>query len=76
MSDGNTFGGFTDAFLTAFRDEFPKLTSLAISFLSNASIATVTAEEVNMPVRLTEPSGTHVSIGFLLRSVHAISQKQ
>ena len=76
MSDGNTFGGFTDAFLTAFRDEFPKLSSLAISFLSNASIATVTAEEVNMPVRLIQTSGTHVSIGLLLRSVHAISQKQ
>ena len=76
MSDGNTFGGFADAFLTAFRDDFPKLSSLAISFLSNASIATVTAEEVNIPVRLTETSSTHVSIGLLLRSMHAISHKQ
>ena len=76
MSDGNTFGGFTDAFLTAFRDEFPKLSSLAISFLSNVSTTAVTAEEVIIPVQLTETSSTHVSIGLLLRSVHAISQKQ
>lgn len=46
MSDCVTFGGFTDAFLTAFRDEFPKLPSLAFSFLSNASNVPVTAEEV------------------------------
>ena len=76
MSDGNTFGGFTDAFLTAFRDEFPKLSSLAISFLSNASTATVTAEEVNITVQLARTSSTHVKIGLLLRSMHAISRKQ
>ncbi|PIL25907.1 hypothetical protein GSI_11660 [Ganoderma sinense ZZ0214-1] len=45
MSDCVTFGGFTDAFLTAFRDEFPKLPSLAFSFLSDASNALVTTEE-------------------------------
>ncbi|KAI1790586.1 tubulin nucleotide-binding domain-like protein [Ganoderma leucocontextum] len=45
MSDCVTFGGFTDAFLTAFRDEFPKLPSLAFPFLSEASNALVTAEE-------------------------------
>ncbi|KAM5532691.1 hypothetical protein V8D89_013660 [Ganoderma adspersum] len=44
-SDCATFGGFTDAFLTAFRDECPKLPSLAFSFLSNASNVPVTAEE-------------------------------
>lgn len=46
MSDCVTFGGFTDAFLTMLRDEFPKLPSLAFSFLSDASNVPVTAEEV------------------------------
>ncbi|OBZ75032.1 Protein dml-1 [Grifola frondosa] len=35
MSDNTTFGGFTDSFLTIFRDEFPKVPSLTFSFLSS-----------------------------------------
>ncbi|KAI0651282.1 tubulin nucleotide-binding domain-like protein [Trametes meyenii] len=44
-SDCNTFGGFTDAFITAFRDEYPKLPSLAFQLLSDASNIPVTADE-------------------------------
>ncbi|KAI0920356.1 hypothetical protein AcV5_010118 [Taiwanofungus camphoratus] len=36
MNDTATFGGFTDSFLTAFRDEFPKLPCLTFSILSRA----------------------------------------
>ncbi|KAI0946047.1 hypothetical protein AcV7_010128 [Taiwanofungus camphoratus] len=35
-NDTATFGGFTDSFLTAFRDEFPKLPCLTFSILSRA----------------------------------------
>ncbi|KAI0632877.1 tubulin domain-containing protein [Trametes polyzona] len=45
LSDCATFGGFTDAFLTAFRDEYPKMPSLAFPLLSDASNVTVHAEE-------------------------------
>lgn len=35
-SDNGSFGGFTHSFLAAFRDEFPRLSSLTFSVLSNA----------------------------------------
>ncbi|KAI0351612.1 tubulin nucleotide-binding domain-like protein [Trametes cingulata] len=45
LSDCDTFGGFTDAFLTAFRDEHSKMPSLAFPLLSSASKAPVSADE-------------------------------
>jgi hypothetical protein len=34
MHDTTTFGPFVDAFLSGFRDEFPKLTALCFPLLS------------------------------------------
>ncbi|TBU44587.1 tubulin nucleotide-binding domain-like protein [Dichomitus squalens] len=66
FSDCPAFGGFTDAFLTAFLDEFPKLTSLAFSFLSDASSnATVTAEEPEATKALND--------ALSLRSLYSLS---
>ncbi|KAI0668848.1 tubulin nucleotide-binding domain-like protein [Trametes maxima] len=45
VNDCTTFGGFTDAFITAFRDEYPKLPSLAFPLLSDASNTPVSADE-------------------------------
>ncbi|TFK82016.1 tubulin nucleotide-binding domain-like protein [Polyporus arcularius HHB13444] len=45
MSDTATFGGFTDAFLTALRDELPKIPSLAFPLLSSASYSLASADE-------------------------------
>ncbi|KAI0370856.1 tubulin nucleotide-binding domain-like protein [Pilatotrama ljubarskyi] len=45
LSDCDAFGGFTDAFLTGFRDEHPKMPSLAFPLLSSASNAPVSADE-------------------------------
>ncbi|KAH9922329.1 tubulin nucleotide-binding domain-like protein [Epithele typhae] len=45
LSDSVTFGGFTDAFLTAFRDDFPKLPSLAFPILSPASFGSVDVDQ-------------------------------
>jgi hypothetical protein len=37
VNDVDTFGGFTNTFLTTFRDEFSKASSLAVPILSTAS---------------------------------------
>nr|VWO95844.1 Lon protease (EC (ATP-dependent protease La) [Ganoderma boninense] len=65
MSDCVAFGGFTDAFLTAFRDEFPKLPSLAFPFLSNASNTLVTVEEPEAAKTLND--------AFCIRSLENLS---
>ena len=52
MNDCSTFGGFTEVFLAAFRDEFPKLPSLAFPLLSASSYAPVDADEVSVFFRL------------------------
>ncbi|KAI0717734.1 tubulin nucleotide-binding domain-like protein [Cerioporus squamosus] len=45
MNDTATFGGFTDAFLTALRDELPKIPSITFPLLSSASYSLVSADE-------------------------------
>lgn len=37
MNDVDTFGGFTNTFLTTFLDEFSKAPSLVVPILSTAS---------------------------------------
>ena len=37
LNDVDTFGGFTNSFLTAFRDEFSKASSLVLPIMSTAS---------------------------------------
>ncbi|PCH42910.1 tubulin nucleotide-binding domain-like protein [Wolfiporia cocos MD-104 SS10] len=37
LNETATFGGFIDAFLTSFRDEFPKLACLSFPLLSNSA---------------------------------------
>ncbi|KAI8972555.1 tubulin domain-containing protein [Trametes punicea] len=51
-SDCDTFGGFTDAFLTGFRDEYPKMPSLAFPLLSDASNLAVSPEDENTATKL------------------------
>ncbi|KAI0776815.1 tubulin nucleotide-binding domain-like protein [Trametes elegans] len=64
--DCGTFGGFTDAFLTAFRDEYSKVPSLAFSLLSNAS---------NIPVSVDEEQNAMKAINdaLSLRGLEALS---
>ncbi|OSD03670.1 tubulin nucleotide-binding domain-like protein [Trametes coccinea BRFM310] len=65
-SDCNTFGGFTDAFFAAFRDEYPKLPSLTFPLLSNASNLPVTAEEEQNAAKL-------INDALCMRSLEAVS---
>ena len=37
LNDVDTFGGFTNSFLTAFRDEFSKASSVVLPIISAAS---------------------------------------
>ncbi|KII83792.1 hypothetical protein PLICRDRAFT_119052 [Plicaturopsis crispa FD-325 SS-3] len=46
MHDISTFGSFTDAFLTAFRDEYTKLSSLSFPLLSDAIPGEIDADDV------------------------------
>ncbi|KIY44420.1 tubulin nucleotide-binding domain-like protein [Fistulina hepatica ATCC 64428] len=46
MNDTSTFGSFMTAFLTSFRDEFPKLPSLTIPFMSSAIPGGVEPDDV------------------------------
>ncbi|KAI9068825.1 tubulin nucleotide-binding domain-like protein [Trametes sanguinea] len=65
-SDCDTFGGFTDAFFAAFRDEYPKLPSLTFPLLSNASNLPVTAEEEQLAAKL-------INDALCMRSLEAVS---
>jgi len=50
LSESETFGGFTDALLTTFRDEFSKTTSLVVPILSGALYDPLSVPDVNMNV--------------------------
>ncbi|KZT69422.1 tubulin nucleotide-binding domain-like protein [Daedalea quercina L-15889] len=45
MNDTSTFGGFTSSFLTAYRDEFPKLSCLVFPILSHSLPFSVGADD-------------------------------
>ncbi|KAI0326804.1 tubulin nucleotide-binding domain-like protein [Cubamyces sp. BRFM 1775] len=65
-SDCGTFGGFTDAFLTVFRDEYPKMPSLAFPLLSNASNLRVSADEEASAMKL-------INDALCIRSLETLS---
>ncbi|KAJ8482568.1 hypothetical protein ONZ51_g5273 [Trametes cubensis] len=65
-SDCGTFGGFTDAFLTVFRDEYPKMPSLAFPLLSNASNLRVSADEEANAMKL-------INDALCIRSLETLS---
>jgi len=46
MNDTATFGGFTDSFLNAVRDELPKLPCLSFPILSNAVPGIIDIDDV------------------------------
>ena len=48
--DNATFGAFTDAFLTSFRDEISKLPSLVFPILSNAVPGHIDVDSVSLIV--------------------------
>lgn len=48
MNDTSTFGGFTSSFLTAYRDEFPKLSCLVFPILSHSLPFSVGADDVSL----------------------------
>ncbi|KAH9893938.1 tubulin nucleotide-binding domain-like protein [Cubamyces lactineus] len=65
-SDCGTFGGFTDAFLTVFRDEYPKMPSLALPLLSSASNMRVSADEEANAMKL-------INDALCIRSLETLS---
>ncbi|CAL1697854.1 unnamed protein product [Somion occarium] len=44
-NESSSFGGFTHAFLLAFREEFPKLPSITFSLLSSATPSSIEADD-------------------------------
>ncbi|OJT12345.1 Protein dml-1 [Trametes pubescens] len=66
LSDCGSFGGFTDAFITAFRDEHPKIPSLAFALLSSASNILVHADEEQNAMKA-------INDALCMRSIEAMS---
>ncbi|KAG2044252.1 Misato segment II tubulin-like domain-containing protein [Suillus americanus] len=67
MHDTSTFGGFSHAFLTSFRDEFLKASTLNFSFLSGADPNHAGIDNVS------ECTFTIVNDALCLQSLHQLS---
>ncbi|KAI0742723.1 tubulin nucleotide-binding domain-like protein [Daedaleopsis nitida] len=66
INDCTTFGGFTDAFLTALRDDLPKMPSLALPLLSTASRVLVNADDQPLAMKA-------INDALCMRSLESLS---